>query len=191
MFNQLTTIGWQRRKAKVLQAGIGCALLAVTFIGCLSSSVRYTRSSNLVQGVPKKKVVPANWDYRKNYKVPSNRLSQIANKYLGIPYRYGGMSRKGIDCSGLVCLIYREVNRAKLPHSTRKLRTLGKKVSKQHARSGDLVFFRRGSFGRVNHVGIFLGGETFIHASTKRGVIYSKLSATYYKRHFVEIRRVF
>jgi len=118
-------------------------------------------------------------------------MQTVAGTYIGVPYRYAGMSRKGVDCSGLVCLIYKEVSRAKLPHSSRSLRRFGKKVGVNKARCGDLVFFRQGIFGRVSHVGIFLNGTRFIHASTKRGVIYSDLNEEYYHKRFVEIRRIF
>ena len=169
-----------------------CLVIAGVIIWCAgcTSSVRYTRGKAQVSSAGTY-YVPRNWDYRKGYTVPGGRLSSVAARYLGIPYRYGGMSRKGTDCSGLVCMIYREVNHAKLPHSTKRLRALGRKISLRQARAGDLIFFSRGPFGRVNHVGIYLSGKQFIHASTKLGVIYSDLDDGYYKERFVELRRIF
>jgi hypothetical protein len=172
-----------------------CALvLAVFSTGCLTPSVRYTRTGSggtvtSSTGTPRR--VSAGWDYRKTYSVPRGRLEHIARGYLGIPYRFGGMSRRSTDCSGLVCMVYRDVAHVKLPHSTRKLRVMGRKVSAGEARSGDLVFFRRGAFGRVGHVGIYLHDAVFIHASTKKGVMYSSLHDGYYKKNFVEMRRLF
>lgn len=169
-------------------------LIAVCSAGCLTPSVRYRRAGNAgaagsSSGVPRK--VPAGWDYRKNYTVPRDRLERIAQGYLGIPYRYGGMSRSGTDCSGLVCMIYRDVAHVKLPRGTGGLRAIGRKVAAGEEHSGDLVFFRRGVIGMVSHVGIYLHDDIFIHASTKKGVIYSSLSDGYYKRNFVEMRRLF
>ena len=167
------------------------AVTIVTLCGCLSSSVRYNRTGTKTRPKKEKHVVAPGWDYRKGYSVPCQRMKTVAGNYIGVPYRYGGMSRRGVDCSGLVCLVYKEVSRAKLPHSSRSLRRLAKKVGMNRARCGDLVFFKQGIFGRVNHVGIFLGGTAFIHASTKRGVIYSDLNDEYYSKRFVDIRRVF
>ncbi len=178
---------WQWR----LPGGIIITAVLLGCIGC-SSSVRYTRTGSSTGAASSSRyTVPGNWDYRKQYAIPGDRLAAAAARYLGIPYRYGGMSRRGTDCSGLVCMIYRDVSRAKLPHSTGKQRALGRAVSLQQAKSGDLVFFRGGAFGRVNHVGIYLAGRKFIHASTKRGVMYGDLNDAYYKTHFVEVRRIF
>ncbi len=159
------------------------------WLGC-APSVRYTRG-NQEASRANSYYVPADWDYRKSYTIPAERLSATAQRYIGIPYRYGRMSRKGTDCSGLVCMIYYDVGRVKLPHSTRKLRLMGRKIPLQQAKAGDLLFFRRGLFGMVNHVGVYISGKKFIHATTKAGVIYSNLDDTYYKKHFVELRRIF
>lgn len=163
-----------------------CCSLLILLVGC-APSIRYTRNADgKVQYL-----VPRNWDYRKNYKVPQNRIESIASKYLGIPYRYGGMSRRGIDCSGLVCLVYKDVSGAKLPHSSRKLRRCSRLVSLSSAQAGDLVFFKGDFLGMITHVGIYLGNNRFIHASSKQGVMYSSLEQKYFKEHFAEVRRIF
>jgi lipoprotein Spr len=135
--------------------------------------------------------VPANWDYRTSYHVPRERLKKIADSYLGTRYKRGGENRAGLDCSGFVCRVFRELNGAKLPRSSGKQWKLGRLVSPADARPGDFVFFRGGLFGTVNHVGIYMGGGRFVHASTSNGVIYSSLDDDYYKKHFAGIRRVF
>ena len=170
------------------------AMVMPCLTGCLTPSVRYTRAGpsgkkSAAAGTSRKGAFSR--DYRKQYTVPATRLEQIARGYLGTPYRYGGMSRRGTDCSGLVCMVYRDVSHVKLPHSTRRLRPMGRKVGVSQARTGDLVFFRRGAFGRVGHVGLYLRDGIFIHASTKHGVICSSLDDGYYKRNFVELRRLF
>lgn len=155
-------------------------------IGC-APSVRYTRSSNGEIHL----YVPRDWDYRKNYKVPQDHLQTIIQKWIGVRYRYGGMSRRGVDCSGFVCLVYQELNGFVLPHSSRKMHRMGKSVSISEARSGDLVFFRGGLFNAINHVGIYIGDNKFAHASSSNGVRYSSLDESYYKKRFAEIRRLF
>jgi len=136
-------------------------------------------------------LVPANWDYRKDYQVPPARLKKIADTYLGARYKGGGTSRSGVDCSGFVYLVFKELIQANLPRSSGGLWKLGGLISPGDARPGDFVFFRGGLFGRINHVGIYMGDNSFIHASTSNGVIYSTLNDEYYKKHFAGIRRVF
>lgn len=64
-------------------------------------------------------------------------------------------------------------------------------VSLRNARAGDLVFFKGGLFKTVNHVGIYLGNNKFVHAATKKGVSFATLDQTYYKERFVDVRRIF
>jgi probable lipoprotein NlpC len=136
-------------------------------------------------------MVPKNWDYRKYYKVPSDRLVKVVESYIGIPYRWGGMSRRGVDCSGFVCLVYKELNHVQLAHSSRKMSHYGREVSLSQALAGDLIFFKGGIFGSINHVGIYLGQKRFVHASTNKGVMYSYIDEPYYEERFAEVRRVF
>jgi probable lipoprotein NlpC len=123
--------------------------------------------------------------------VPSDRLEKVVDSYIGIPYRFAGMSRKGVDCSGFVFLVYKELNHVQLAHSSRKMSHYGREVSLSQALAGDLVFFKGGIFGSINHVGIYLGQKRFVHASTKNGVMYSYIDEPYYKERFAEVRRVF
>ncbi len=104
--------------------------------------------------------------------------------WLGVPYRYGGLSRKGLDCSGLVFLIYQKVYGRNIPRSTADLSDMKmQKVSKNSLRAGDLVFFATSkNHKRINHVGIYLKDGCFIHASTSKGVIVSHLDEGYYSR---------
>jgi hypothetical protein len=162
-------------------------VLALMSIGCVEPEIRYVRDSEGNTHV----YVPAHWDYRTTYKVPEERLRRIAESYLGVRYKNSGMSRDGVDCSGLVCLVFKEVNQANLPRSSRKMWKLGSSVSVSDARPGDFVFFRGGLFSMINHVGIYMGNQTFIHASSSNGVIYSSLDDEYYKKHFAGIRRIF
>ncbi|MBS2099235.1 C40 family peptidase [Carboxylicivirga linearis] len=110
-------------------------------------------------------------------------LKKEARNWLGTRYRYGGTSKSGVDCSGLSGQIYRQVYNITLPRTSADQYRQAKKVSKSGLKPGDLVFFKINS-GRVSHVGIYLGNDEFIHASTKRGVVISSLNETYYKRYF-------
>jgi len=103
--------------------------------------------------------------------------------WLGVPYKWGGYSRKGIDCSGLVSHLYMNVYSKNVPRSTSALDKASKKVSKGGLKTGDLVFFATSRKGKqISHVGIFLKDGYFVHASTSRGVIISRLDEEYYRR---------
>ena len=156
-------------------------------VGCMEPSVRYTRDAAGNMHM----MVPGNWDYRTQYRVPQTRLKKIADSYLGTRYKNGGTSRKGVDCSGFIFLVFQELAGAKLPRSSGKQWKLGMAVAIDEARTGDLVFFRGGIFNGINHVGIYMGNNTFIHASNKNGVMYDTLDEAYYKKRFAGIRRIF
>ncbi len=111
-------------------------------------------------------------------------LEQEIEKWLGTPYRYGGTSGTGVDCSGLVGNIYRTVYNKNLPRTSADMYRQSKKVGRSGLQKGDLVFFKiRNS--RVNHVGIYLGNDQFVHASSSRGVMISSLDEAYFQRYFV------
>ena len=116
------------------------------------------------------------------------RLQAQFNDWRGVPYRIGGLSRRGIDCSGFVQLTYRQKFGRKLPRTTRQLAATGNPVEASQHRPGDLVFFQTGLFQR--HVGIYLGRGRFLHASTSRGVPISRLDSPYCRRTYRHSRRV-
>jgi murein DD-endopeptidase / murein LD-carboxypeptidase len=118
-----------------------------------------------------------------------SRLKELVDSYIGTRYVSGGSSRDGVDCSGFVCLIYKELNGTKLPRSSIELYAATTEVELNNAHPGDLIFFNRGSSGSVNHVGIFMGDGVFAHASTSSGVVYNSLGEKYYRERFSGIRR--
>lgn len=118
----------------------------------------------------------------------SARLYLQYDKWKGTPYRKGGLGRKGVDCSGLVYLIYRDLLGKDLPRTTAKQIKTGSPVALSSLRSGDLVFFKTGWFSR--HVGIYLEESLFLHASTSKGVTISSLREKYWENAFSVAKRV-
>jgi len=119
--------------------------------------------------------------------VVSASLREEGDDWIGTRYRYGGTTRRGIDCSAFVQTIMRDVLDVNLPRTTALQVRLGTAVNRDELLPADLVFFRRRG---VRHVGIYLGDGEFIHASSSRGVTISNLTEGYYRRHFWRARRV-
>ncbi len=105
-----------------------------------------------------------------------------------VGYRMGGLSKDGVDCSGLVYIIYRSRFGIPLPRRTYEQSRVGREVTQQQLRPGDLVFFRTGRY--VNHVGIYLDHRRFLHVSTRRGVMVSSLDDVYWAGKYWKSMRV-
>jgi hypothetical protein len=118
-------------------------------------------------------------------------LYQAIDKWVGVPYRHGSMTRKGTDCSGFTCNIYEEVYHIKLHRGTdEQYQKDIKQIGKRRLKEGDLVFFNIEDGKKVSHVGIYLGNHKFAHASVKKGVCISDLEEKYYQDHFKHAGRV-
>ena len=114
----------------------------------------------------------------------SDKFYSTINEWIGTPYRYSGDSKKGIDCSGFVGMVYKTVFDVNLAQSSADMyNTDVKPKSKSNLQTGDLVFFciRK---KRVSHVGVYIGDNKFAHASVQQGVIISDLDEPYYKKYF-------
>lgn len=112
-----------------------------------------------------------------------------AMEWLGTRYVYGGSSRNGTDCSGFTMAVFREFGYS-LAHGASEQKAACTPVSAEERDIGDLVFFSFYGDGRVAHVGIYIGGGQFIHASSSRGVIISSLSESYYARNYLGAGRL-
>ncbi|RXQ94522.1 hypothetical protein EO244_09580 [Ancylomarina salipaludis] len=117
-----------------------------------------------------------------------NKLENEYLKYRGVPYKYGGTSIKGFDCSAFVQLTYKKALNINLPRSTRQMLKVGIVVAKNKLEIGDLLFFKPTS--NYQHVGIYIGKDQFMHVSTKRGVTKSNLNTTYWKKCYFTSRRL-
>ena len=121
-------------------------------------------------------------------------IISYAKTFKGTKYKFGGTTKKGMDCSGLVYTSFKSEN-INLPRVSRDMATKGSKISLSNTHNGDLVFFRTNkNKSTINHVGLVVekkkGELFFIHSTTSRGVIISSLEENYWKSAFVEARRI-
>ena len=116
-----------------------------------------------------------------------SNLSAQHKRWVGTPYQLGGMNKRGTDCSGFVALSYQSLFNIKLPRETKSQAKLGWFIPRKRLQSGDLVFFKTGR--SLRHVGIYMGEQVFLHASTSRGVIKSRLDNPYWDSHYWKAKR--
>ncbi|WP_109077463.1 NlpC/P60 family protein [Aggregatibacter kilianii] len=117
-------------------------------------------------------------------------LSEQQYEWAGTPYRIGGQSRSGVDCSGFVQTTFFDRFGIKLPRQTKDQANYGQYIEKGDIQTGDLVFFKTGRGPHGYHVGIYVKEDKFLHASTKGGVIYSSLNSDYWRKVYWQARRI-
>lgn len=109
-------------------------------------------------------------------------------EWRGTRYQMGGNGKGGVDCSGFVHLTYRDKFGIRIPRTTRLLANTGRPVGREALRIGDLVLFKTGLSQR--HVGIYMGRNTFLHVSTRKGVTLTLLDQYYWKKKYWKARRI-
>jgi cell wall-associated NlpC family hydrolase len=124
----------------------------------------------------------------KTSKATGKDIVVTAQKYRGTPYKYGGTSPKGFDCSGFVWYVYAQ-HGINLPRTADKQYEVGMAVKANDLKPGDVVFFTTEEKG-PSHCGIFVGQGKFIHASSSRGVMVSGLADQYWKPRYIGARRM-
>lgn len=123
------------------------------------------------------------------------KMYRAAAKWLGVPYKYGGTTMSGVDCSALVINIMKESHNLKLSRSAESLyKDDCHKISKNNLKPGDLIFFhmgdKKGSKRTIDHVALHLKDGVFIHATTKRGVMINKVTDSYYEQRIYLCGRI-
>ena len=150
--------------------------------GSVTSAPRYT-------GAPRSPIIA---ELEKRRHADEWRLLLVVDRYLGVPYKWGGTTRRGMDCSAFARAIFRETYGVELPRTSKQMYKLGTQIVERSAlRPGDLVFFRDTYSGPgVSHVGIYIGDGRFAHASSSQGGAITGLDAPYFDRRYAGGRRV-
>ncbi|MDD1792158.1 NlpC/P60 family protein [Enterovibrio makurazakiensis] len=160
------------------------ALACMSLIGCESTQSDHASSST---GSFYNTNRPNSLAPVANPEQPFNlALIQYFEEWQGTPYRWGGASKRGIDCSAFTQQAYQAVFQHSLPRTTRQQVTKGSKTSLKSASFGDLIFFKTGS--QRYHVGIYIGDRQFMHASSSKGVMISTLDNPYWSARIWQIR---
>ena len=129
-------------------------------------------------------------EYGKRGNLDIDRLFSAISKHIGIPYRFGGDSENGIDCSAFTRRVYREQG-IELPRVSYEQAKIGRDVESSSLQPGDLVFFNTSIMGTISHVGVYMDNNTFAHASSSQGVTKSNLRQKYFSKRYVRANRVF
>lgn len=143
---------------------------------------------NFVALKESEKYTPLQLDYAKQLEVLPSMIKDTAlyrfiDNWIGTRYRYGGITDKGIDCSGFTCKLYRNVFDKEITGSSGTLFHAVQPVEKNELTEGDMVFFKIKK-NRISHVGVYLMNNKFVHSSSHNGVIISDLNEDYYKKYF-------
>ncbi|WP_411272762.1 C40 family peptidase [Daejeonella sp.] len=111
------------------------------------------------------------------------KLYQFVYDWIGTPYRLGGVSKKGVDCSGFAFELYNKVFSTLIGSNSRNIFSMVDPINKDQLKEGDLVFFKIGSHS-ITHVGVYMGNNKFAHASSSKGVMISDLDESYWRRYY-------
>lgn len=116
----------------------------------------------------------------------NKKLYQFIIDWYGTPYQYGGQTSDGIDCSAFTNVLYKEIYKKQLPRSSKDIAEETNRKYAKDLQEGDLVFFAFGKSKTINHVGVYLHNNKFVHASTSKGVIISDLTEPWYNDYLVK-----
>ena len=133
-----------------------------------------------------KATVPVN--FSRSERALRSKLDQALQEWRGTRYILGGTSRRGIDCSAFMQVVFKDYLGVTLPRTTREQMQIGSSVRRRNIKIGDMVFFKTGR--TTYHVGVMINGEQFLHASTSSGVTISNIQNQYWVSTYLTTRRI-
>ncbi|MCH5319555.1 MAG: C40 family peptidase [Paramuribaculum sp.] len=167
-----------------------CSILVLS-VGLLSSCSTHKKKSTPQSGTiivsPGRENAEISND---NLPAESKALIEEARKWIGTKYLYGGNTKSGVDCSGFVLQVFNNALGIQLPRTSADQGAYCSPVSRKDLVVGDLIFFVTMGGNRISHVGMYVGDDNMIHASSSKGVIVSSLSSNYYVKHLHSYGRV-
>ena len=119
----------------------------------------------------------------------NKKLIRFVDAWYSVPYKWGGAEKSGVDCSHLMCRVYKDVYDKKIAGTAVDLEKMSSHVKESRLKEGDLVFFKIES-EKISHVGLYIANNKFLHASVKRGVMINSLEDKYYKKYFYSGGRI-
>ncbi len=158
--------------------------IALTFTACKSKKT-LPKSGRPVMVKPSNKIAAKYSDAMQvsRHAIKNGSLYKFIDDWEGTGYQFGGLTKRGIDCSGLVYLIYQEVYGKEIPRMTSKQVDVIKRKYENQLQEGDLVFFDFDG-KKFSHVGVYLQNGYYVHASTRKGVMLEKLRNPYTYKYF-------
>lgn len=160
--------------------------LSLLIVGCSSKQTKPHSEKTTLSKSKKVKTPPSYKPQKQNW--ITTALYSEYKKWNKTPYKYGGLTTNGVDCSSLMQLVYKNAFGIKLPRTTKEQAKVGYLISKNSIKEGDLVFFKTGY--NTRHAGIIIESDKFMHASTKYGVIISSMNNPYWRSKYWQSRRV-
>lgn len=169
-------------------------MFSVFLVSCGSSKSAVSSKNSKTSSVKKENTRMLLSEFEGKISGSVKELLKDAEKYLGAPYKFGGNTSEGFDCSGFAVKVFQE-NNFQLPRRSADQALAGKSIKIETVKPGDLLFFATSGGTRVSHVGIVHtiekdGEIKFIHASTSKGVIISSLSENYWNKAYLHAQRV-
>jgi lipoprotein Spr len=166
-------------------------LLLIAFADTSCRSHKETANHDPEANAPKKNIQNK---YAALLNVDASRIDNIPlysfiDEWYGVPYKYGGKSKSGIDCSNFTCTLYSSVYKKPISGTSASLYEQCKTVSKKDLEEGDLVFFKIDG-DKISHIGIYLQNNKFVHATTKKGVMIDDLDEAYYQKYYYKSGRL-
>jgi len=164
---------------------------AITMSSCKTSKKVAEKKENKESNSAKNKLQTK---YSEQLGVSKNEITNIelytfVDEWIGTPYKYGGKTKDGVDCSDFTVILCKTVYQKNIEVPASKIYSQCKPIDISEIKEGDLVFFKIDG-DKISHVGVYLQNNKFIHASTKKGVIINDLNEAYYKKYFYKAARI-